>query len=60
MMDYTYNSIPIAQVPTEKLVTCLRDGICVNETDGLPIAEAERRIFKRIELELYIRSIGAR
>lgn len=58
MRDYTCEGVPVSQLPTDYLQQCLADGIEINDDDGH--MDAESRVIKRIELELYIRANNIR
>lgn len=62
MLDYNWNGIPIAKMPTGEIVGCLKNGFFIRDTEGDPrsIPELLTAVRKRLELELLIRREGLR
>ncbi len=58
MRDHTCNGVPTAQLSTEFLEDCLRDGIGINEVTYSP-GDVEC-VMERIRLELFIREHNLR
>lgn len=55
MKDHTYHGIPVAQLPTPKILDLLDRGVQITDNDGHGDAHAERMVRLRLEVELEIR-----
>lgn len=60
--DHTYDGIPISQMHTADIASCLRNGIKINSTVGYfgSIQQAEEDVVKRLQIELTIRLYNLR
>jgi hypothetical protein len=56
MLYYTYYGVPINQVSSDELQSCLDNGIEIISKDSPQ--ETTDNVYKQIEIELYIRRSG--
>jgi hypothetical protein len=61
MRDYTFNGVPVSQMPTVKIIELINDGgVHINNDGGLGARKAEELVMIRLRLELAMRmGVGA-
>lgn len=60
MRDYTFEGVPVAQIPTAEIHSILVDGFCIIHHDHPEAGDPVARVIERLNLELFIRARGLR